>query len=234
MSNDGSVLIYSEHGEEFMPVWGSEEAAGLDVRTPCDIWLPPGAKTSIDTGLVVDTEPLTEKVFVLAVPRSSAGIKMDMMLQNTVGIIDPDYRGPEDEIKIFIKRDKQYSEIVDAWEIDREALVDEIKDDQEVLSDQVVQMQSRIWGMVEDRLGDKYGIEELQPQLDRKPDGTSVIYVHKMPESRMEGTDLLYEEGDRFCQLLFLPFKQPLVRQMSKEALNSRSSRGGFGSTGVK
>jgi dUTPase len=50
----------------------------------------------------------------------------------------------------------------------------------------------------------------------------------------MEGTDLLYEEGDRFCQLLFLPFKQPLVRQMSKEALNSRSSRGGFGSTGVK
>ena len=78
--------------EEFLPSYGSEEAAGLDLYCSNEevIVLKPGETVKVPTGIKVQ---IPEGYFGAIYPRSSTGVKKGLALANTVGIIDSDYRG---------------------------------------------------------------------------------------------------------------------------------------------
>lgn len=71
------------------PKVGSASAAGADLRIPSDLNLAPGQRVLVDSGLSM---AIPEGYFGLVVPRSSTGVK-GLVISNTVGIIDSDYRG---------------------------------------------------------------------------------------------------------------------------------------------
>lgn len=86
-----AVEIIAQDGVE-TPSYGSEEAAGADVRAHiCEaITLEPGKRALIPTGLKV----AIPKGFEIQVrPRSGLAFKNGITVLNTPGTIDSDYRG---------------------------------------------------------------------------------------------------------------------------------------------
>ena len=73
-------------------------SAGYDVRAanPEPIVLSPGARAAIPTGLVFSIPPGYE---VQVRPRSGLALKHGIILPNSPGTIDPDYRG---ELKVIL------------------------------------------------------------------------------------------------------------------------------------
>jgi len=75
-----------------LPKRGSATSAGYDFTCPVDVYIEPGKRVLIPTGIKVQLG--IDKILSLY-PRSSLGTKSDCMLANTVGIIDSDYYGNE-------------------------------------------------------------------------------------------------------------------------------------------
>lgn len=71
-----------------MPCRGSKHSAGYDFHATHDLELLPGEKVFFWTD--IKAYMLDDEVLKLY-PRSSFGIKKDLKLKNTVGIIDSDY-----------------------------------------------------------------------------------------------------------------------------------------------
>jgi dUTP pyrophosphatase len=65
-------------------------AAALDIRTNEDITLYPGEERLVGTGYAYEPPP---GYALLLLPRSGLGAKHGIVLGNTIGLIDPDYRG---------------------------------------------------------------------------------------------------------------------------------------------
>lgn len=85
------------HGDEFPPVRGTEESAGLDIyHCGEDTTMYPGTRFDAKTDLRVE---IPKEHVGLIVPRSGLGRK-GIVLVNTLGVIDSDYRG---EIGITLK-----------------------------------------------------------------------------------------------------------------------------------
>lgn len=82
------------------PVRSSIGSAGHDFVLTKDINLNPGDSVMIHTGIRVEIIP--GWVLVIA-PRSGLGSKFRMQIDNTVGIIDGDYFGADNEGHIMIK-----------------------------------------------------------------------------------------------------------------------------------
>jgi len=82
--------------EELIPQYATEDSAGADLFCNELVVLKPGDKKLVGTGIAVE---IPVGFFGMLLPRSGTG-KLDVMLANTVGIIDSDYRG---EIKLFLK-----------------------------------------------------------------------------------------------------------------------------------
>ncbi|WP_311492108.1 dUTP diphosphatase [uncultured Anaerococcus sp.] len=80
-----------------IPSYGTECSAGIDLycKTNQDIIIKSKETVKIHTGLYVE---IPEGYFGAVYPRSSTGVKKHLMLANTVGVIDSDYRG---ELMIF-------------------------------------------------------------------------------------------------------------------------------------
>jgi len=92
MTTQVMVSIELEEGAQ-VPTYGTEEAAGADVRAfiEKDILLEPGKSILIPTGMKVEIP----KGFELQVrPRSGLALKHGITVLNTPGTIDSDYRGP--------------------------------------------------------------------------------------------------------------------------------------------
>lgn len=91
-----------------LPQYGSEYAAGLDLycSNDQDIEIRPKETKKIPTGLKIE---IPEGHFAAIYPRSSTGTKRKLMLANTVGIIDSDYRG---EIMLFFYNYGEESQII--------------------------------------------------------------------------------------------------------------------------
>ena len=71
-----------------IPVRATKGSAGYDFVCPFDLIIRPGEMVKIPTGI----RCYIEKNYVLQIyPRSSIGIKFQVSLANTVGIIDSDY-----------------------------------------------------------------------------------------------------------------------------------------------
>lgn len=66
------------------------DAAAFDMRSTIRIEIHPRAKVSIPLGFSMQVPPST---CGLLLPRSGLGAKHNIILANTVGLIDPDYRG---------------------------------------------------------------------------------------------------------------------------------------------
>ena len=60
--------------------------AGLDLRTPCDVMLPPGASATVGTGVHVELPPGTCGLIV-----SKSGLNLRGI--TTTGLIDEGYTG---------------------------------------------------------------------------------------------------------------------------------------------
>lgn len=97
MKDDEIKEIYDEIR---MPERATTGSAGYDFYMPCDIEIPSQTELLIPTG--IRAKIVSGNVLMLF-PRSSLGFKYRFQLNNTVGIIDSDYYGAENEGHMFCK-----------------------------------------------------------------------------------------------------------------------------------
>lgn len=74
-------------------------AAGFDLAAAADLEIPPHGIRLVGTGLVI---AVPEGYFLGIFARSSTPLKRGLMVANGVGVVDADYCGPDDEIKIQV------------------------------------------------------------------------------------------------------------------------------------
>lgn len=82
-----------------LPSYQTAGAAGFDLAASVEMTIAPGEVTLVPTGLVIEAPP---GHFIGIFARSSTPLKRGLMVANGVGIVDADYSGPEDEIKIEV------------------------------------------------------------------------------------------------------------------------------------
>lgn len=78
-------------------MYGTSEAAGFDLAASADIVVPPRSIVLVPTGLVIGV-PAGHFLAIFA--RSSTPFKRGLMVANGVGVVDPDYCGPTDEVRL--------------------------------------------------------------------------------------------------------------------------------------
>jgi deoxyuridine 5'-triphosphate nucleotidohydrolase len=82
-----------------LPAYQTPGAAGFDLAASVDMTIAPGEVTLVPTGLVM---AVPSGYFLGIFARSSTPLKRGLMVANGVGIVDSDYSGPGDEIKIEV------------------------------------------------------------------------------------------------------------------------------------
>ena len=82
-----------------LPSYGTDDAAGFDLAAAHDVVVPSGRITLVRTGLIIEV-PSGHCLGIFA--RSSTPLKRGLQVANGVGIIDPDYSGPNDEVMIQV------------------------------------------------------------------------------------------------------------------------------------
>lgn len=93
------MKIKALHPNFKLPVKGTALAGGIDLFMPTDGTLYPNANFALEVPLGFAAE-VPEGYVALVVPRSGVGCKAGLELNNTVGVIDSDYRG---EWKAFLR-----------------------------------------------------------------------------------------------------------------------------------
>ena len=82
-----------------LPAYATSGAAGFDLAAAADVTVLPGTVRLVPTGLVIE---VPERHFLGIFARSSTPLKRGLMIANGVGIVDSDYCGPDDEVKIAV------------------------------------------------------------------------------------------------------------------------------------
>jgi dUTP pyrophosphatase len=82
-----------------LPKYETAGAAGFDLAASADLEVQPGEVTLVPTGLVIEVPP---GHFLGVFARSSTPLKRGLMVANGVGVVDGDYCGPTDEIRIEV------------------------------------------------------------------------------------------------------------------------------------
>ena len=82
-----------------LPQYQTTGAAGFDLAASADVTIPAGTVALVPTGLVIQV-PAGHFLGIFA--RSSTPLKKGLMVANGVGVIDEDYCGPADEVKIQV------------------------------------------------------------------------------------------------------------------------------------
>lgn len=82
-----------------VPSYQTAGAAGFDLASNAEVTVAPGAIVLIPTGLVVEV-PAGHFLGIFA--RSSTPLKKGLIVANGVGVLDSDYCGPTDELKIQV------------------------------------------------------------------------------------------------------------------------------------
>ena len=80
-----------------LPQAATTRSAGFDLASAVDIEIPPRSIRLVGTGLVI---AVPEGFFLGIFARSSTPLKRGLIVANGVGVIDADYCGPGDEIKV--------------------------------------------------------------------------------------------------------------------------------------
>lgn len=86
-------------GDTTLPEYATPGSAGLDLTAniQTELTIQPGETILLPSGIKLE---IPEEHVGLMYPRSSLGTKQGLILANTVGVIDSDYRG---EVKIPLK-----------------------------------------------------------------------------------------------------------------------------------
>src|SRR4051812_2764589 len=82
-----------------LPAYESSGAAAFDLAAAADVTIAPGTVRLVPTGLVIEVPP---GMFLGIFARSSTPLKRGLMVANGVGVVDSDYCGPDDEVKIAV------------------------------------------------------------------------------------------------------------------------------------
>jgi dUTP pyrophosphatase len=91
--------IYKCHPDAIIPRAQTGESVGFDLHAIEDFNITAGGRRVVGTGLVVQPPPGYHTEILL---RSSMAYKYNIMLINGVGLIDRDYSGPTDELKVML------------------------------------------------------------------------------------------------------------------------------------
>lgn len=189
---------------DYAPKMPKPGDVGYDLCTPHDLHLPYGCRRQVDTGVVVECP---EPLFVMIVPRSSTGTKKapNVRICNTLGVIDPRYRGQSDTLKVWLEREARKKDYIGTFSPKFPQSIQPL----------MAQAQA------------KWGLEHTD--LEFIEVGKDTYDVFGYPEK--EAPSLIYTEGEAFVQMLFLPVSRPFLERFEAEAF-SNQGRGGFGSTG--
>lgn len=95
------------------PTYQTSKSAGFDLAADKAYTIPPGTTVLVSTGLVIATPP--DHMLMLAA-RSSLFKKKQLILSNSVGIIDEDYSGERDVILLSLFNMGQFGTNVSAGE----------------------------------------------------------------------------------------------------------------------
>jgi dUTP pyrophosphatase len=82
-----------------LPEYQTPGAAGFDLAASADVVVEPGVIALVPTGLVIK---VPDGHFLGIFARSSTPLKRGLMVANGVGVIDQDYCGTHDEVKIQV------------------------------------------------------------------------------------------------------------------------------------
>lgn len=82
-----------------LPAYGTTESAGFDLAAAHDLVIAPRQIALVRTGLVIE---VPSGYFLGIFARSSTPLKRGLVVANGVGVIDPDYSGPHDEVMIQV------------------------------------------------------------------------------------------------------------------------------------
>jgi dUTP pyrophosphatase len=82
-----------------LPAYATAGAAAFDLAAAADVEVPPHGIALVPTGLVVEVPP---GHFLAILARSSTPLKRGLMVANGVGVVDADYCGPADEVKVQV------------------------------------------------------------------------------------------------------------------------------------
>src|SRR3990170_7258889 len=82
-----------------LPEYQTAGAAGFDLAASDDVEVPPHAVALVPTGLVIR---VPEGHFLGIFALSSTPLKRGLMVANGVGVVDEDYCGATDEVKIQV------------------------------------------------------------------------------------------------------------------------------------
>lgn len=82
-----------------LPTYATAGSAGFDLAAASDITIAPREIALVRTGLVIE---VPTGYFLGIFARSSTPLKRGLVVANGVGVIDPDYSGPEDEVRIQV------------------------------------------------------------------------------------------------------------------------------------
>lgn len=97
---DWEFDLANPYDEIMLPRRGTAGSAGYDFFSPLDFTLEPGQFIKIPTGI----RARIDEGWVLTIyPRSGQGFKYRVQLYNSVGVIDADYFGAQNEGHIQIK-----------------------------------------------------------------------------------------------------------------------------------
>lgn len=82
-----------------LPSYQTAGAAGFDLAAAADATIAPGEVALVPTGLVIE---VPEGHFLGIFARSSTPLRRGLIVANGVGVVDSDYCGPADEIRIQV------------------------------------------------------------------------------------------------------------------------------------
>lgn len=82
-----------------LPTYGTKDAACFDISAFEAATVQPQEIKLIRTGLIIESP---SGYFLAIVPRSSTPRKFHIMFPHSIGVIDPDYSGPDDEVLIQV------------------------------------------------------------------------------------------------------------------------------------
>ena len=103
------LLVWDRRGRA-LPMYHTTHAVGFDIAVLHDVLIPPGQVVTLETGLIVKPP---EGYWVMIAARSSTQ-KRNLMLAGNVGIIDPDFCGPDDELSLPMLNFGSVSVLVEA------------------------------------------------------------------------------------------------------------------------
>jgi dUTP pyrophosphatase len=93
------IRIHRLQPDVALPQYQTPGSAAFDLAASANVTIAPGEVRLVPTGLVIE---VPVGMFLGIFARSSTPLKRGLMVANGVGVVDSDYCGPQDEVKIAV------------------------------------------------------------------------------------------------------------------------------------